>query len=194
MTKNEALLFFPVIEGEDITDLYDEYLFEYKNYFISKYPIEKVFIAKSKKMNQMHDAFILLGGEISKSTTFFNLEYQQKENILECFNYYQKLKIDLKSRINKTNNALEINNYIHQLIQLEKEFAENWSVLKNLPDNEIIISREPDPMSILKAIKEFNILGGYTFNDLNSMKNISPNLLINEAKRLSLYLKIQTIK
>ena len=194
MNKNEALLFFPVIEGENIIDLYEEYLFEYKTYFLTKYPIEKVFRAKAKKMNQMHDAFILLGGEISKSTKFSNLEYQQKENILECFNYYQKLKINLKSKLNKSNNAIEINNCIQQLIQLEKEYAENWSVLKNLPENEVIISKEPDPMLILIAIKEFNLLGGKTFNDLNTMKNISSDLLINEAKRLSLSLKIQTIK
>ena len=194
MTKNEALLFFPLKSEDEIIDLYEEYLFEYKNYFLSKYPIQKVFRAKAKKMNQMHEAFILLGGEINTSTTFPYLEYQQKENILECFNYYQKLKINLKSRLNKCNSAIEINNCIHQLIQLEKEYAENWSVLKNLPDNEVIISKEPDPMSILKAIKEFNKLGGNTFNDLNSMKNISPDLLINEAKRLSLYFKIHTIK
>ncbi len=194
MTKNEALLFFHLNGEDEIIDLYEEYLFEYKTYFLTKYPIEKVFRAKAKKMNQMHDAFILLGGEIIKSTSFSNLEYQQKENILECFNYYQKLKIDLKSKLNKSNNAIEINNYIHQLIQLEKEYAENWSVLKKLPDYEVLISKEPDPMLILKAIKEFNTLGGNTFNDLNTMKNISPDLLINEAKRLSLYLKTYTIK
>jgi hypothetical protein len=194
MTKNEALLFFPLKSEDEIIDLYEEYLFEYKTYFLTKYPIEKVFRAKAKKMNQMHEAFILLGGEINTSTTFPYLEYHQKENILECFNYYQKLKINLKSRLNKCNNAIEINNYIYQLIELDKEYAENWSVLKILPENEVIISKEPDPMLILKAIKEFNTLGGNTFNDLNSMKNISPDLLINEAKRLSLYLKIQTIK
>jgi hypothetical protein len=141
----------------------------------------------------MHDAFILLGGEISKSTTFPSLEYKQKENILECFNYYQTFKNNLKSRLNKCNNALEINICISQLIQLEKEYAENWSVSKILPDNEVIISKEPDPMLILNAIKEFNLLGGKNFNDLNRMKNISPDLLINESKRLSLYLK-KTIK
>ena len=193
MTKNEALLFFPVNEGEDIIELYDECLFEYKTYFLTKYPIEKVFRAKANKMNQMHDAFILLGGEISKSSTFPSLEYKQKENILECFNYYQTFKNNLKSRLNKCNNALEINICISQLIQLEKEYAENWSVSKILPDNEVIISKEPDPMLILNAIKEFNLLGGKTFNDLERMKNISPDLLINESKRLSLYLK-KTIK
>ena len=35
MTKNEALLFFPVNEGEDIIELYDECLFEYKTYLCS---------------------------------------------------------------------------------------------------------------------------------------------------------------
>ena len=61
MTKNEALLFFPLNGEVEIIDLYEEYLFEYKTYFLTKYPIEKVFSAKAKKMNQMHNAFILLG-------------------------------------------------------------------------------------------------------------------------------------
>jgi hypothetical protein len=190
MRKNEALLFFPLIEGEEIMDLYEEYLFEYKNYFLSKYPIQKVFLAKARKMLQMHDAFIFLGGKTALSTDFDSLEYFQKENILECFNYYQKKKIDLKSNLNNSKNAIEINNSIFQLIQLEKVYAENWSAVTNLPDIEVIISKEPDPMSLLKTIKEFATLGGKTFNDLNSLRNISPDLLINEAKRLSLTLKI----
>ena len=194
MNKNEALLFFPVTEGENIIDLYEEYLFEYKTFFLTKYPIEKVFRAKAKKMKQMHDSFISLGGEINVSTSFPLIEYQYKENILECFNYYQKLKIDLKIKLNNCNNAIDINSLLQLLLQLEKAYAENWSISTNLTDIEVIISKEPDPMSLLKAIREFNALGGNTFKDLNTMKNISPDLLINEAKRLSLYLKIQTIK
>lgn len=194
MTKNEALLFFPLISGDEIIDLYEEYLFEYKQFFLTKYPIEKVFLAKSLKMNKMHNAFIVLGGKTIKSTSISNLEYQQKENILECFNYYQNLKINLKCRLNKCNNAIAINDYIYQLIQLEKKYAENWSASIKISDDKVLISKEPDPMLILKAIREFNILGGKTFNDLKTMKNISPNLLINEAKRLSLYFKTQTIK
>ena len=191
MNKNEALLFFPVTEGENIIDLYEEYLFEYKTYFLTKYPIEKVFRAKAKKMNQMHDAFVLLGGKINKSTSFPSLEYKQKENILECFNYYQTFKNNLKSTLNNCNNAIDINSLLQLLLQLEKAYAENWSISTNLTDIEVIISKEPDPMSLLKAIREFNALGGNTFKDLNTMKNISPDLLINEAKRLSLCRKLE---
>jgi hypothetical protein len=190
MTKNEALLFFPFKEGEDILDLYEEYLFDYKNYFLSKFPIQKIFTAKAKKMNQMHEAFILLGGEINTPTTFQNIKYEHKENILECFNNYQKIKLDLKSKLYNCNNAMDINSCLKLLFQLEKAYAQNWSISTNLSNVEAIISKEPDPMSLLNAINEFNTLGGYTFNDLNTMKNISPELLINEAKRLSLTLKI----
>lgn len=190
MTKNEALLFFPINDGDEIIDLYEKYLFEYKNFFISKYPLEKVFNAKAKKMNQMHDAFTLLGGEIKTSTSFIALEYNQKDNILECFNDYQKTKFNIKTKLNNCTNAIEINYFISQLLQIENTYAKNWLVVKNLSEIDVIISKEPDPMSILNAIKEFNALGGTTFNDLNTMKNISPDLLINEAKRLSLTLKI----
>ena len=62
--------------------------------------------------------------------------------------------------------------------------------MTDLPDTEIQISNEPDPMSLLSAINEFNTKGGTTFDDINSMRNICPNLLLIEAKRLSLSTKI----
>jgi len=49
-----------------------------------------------------------------------------------------------------------------------------------------IVSKEPDPMDVLKAIRAYNENGGFTFEDLRFDKNNPPAVLIKERNRLSL--------
>ena len=192
MTKKEALLFFPLPQDEDIEDFYEELLFEYKQFFISKFPINKVFIAKEKKMLQMHEAYLLLGGE-KKYRDFLNFEIPitLPPTIKECFEIYQQNRNLLKSKILKASTFYEITSFINCLLELQHIYNSKWINVSHLPDTEIQISNEPDPMTLILAIKDFNSKGGITFDDLNALRNISPNLLLNEAKRLSLSTKIQ---
>ena len=117
MTVKEALLFFPHNQEDDLLDLYEERLFEYKQFFISKPPIEKVFLAKEKKMMQMHDAFILFqGDEINKTEEIQKNTYAFSENILESFNYYQRIKNQIKNAITNSKSAIELSIYSMELI------------------------------------------------------------------------------
>ncbi len=191
MTNKEALLFFPLPKDEDIEDFYEELLFEYKQFFISKFPINKVFIAKEKKMLQMHEAYEFLGGE-QNDREFLNYEIPLNlpSSIKECFEVYQQNRNLLKNKILKSSSYFEITSLINSLLELQRIYSLKWTIVSHLPDTEIQISNEPDPMALLLAIKEFNSKGGITFDDLNTKRNISPDLLLNEAKRLSLSTKI----
>lgn len=191
MTNKEALLFFPLPKDEDIEDFYEELLFEYKQFFISKFPINKVFIAKEKKMLQMQEAYEFLGGK-QNGRDFFNYEIPLNlpSSIKECFEVYQQNRNLLKSKILKATSSYEITSFINSLLELQNIYSSKWSNVSHLPDTEIQISNESDPMALLLAIKEFNSKGGITFDDLNTKRNISPDLLLNEAKRLSLSTKI----
>ena len=191
MTVKEALLFFPHNQEDDLLDLYEERLFEYKQFFISKPPIEKVFLAKEKKMMQMHDAFILFqGDEINKIEEIKKNTYAFSENILESFNYYQRIKNQIKNAITNSKSAIELSIYSMELIFIHYSYSEKWIILDDLNKQNILISIEPDPMYILKSILEFNSKGGFLFEDLNTKRNILPEMLINEAKRLSLCRKL----
>ena len=191
MTVKEALLFFPHNQEDDLLDLYEERLFEYKQFFISKPPIEKVFLAKEKKMMQMHDAFIhFKGDEINKIEEIQKNTYAFSENILESFNYYQRIKNQIKNSITNSKSAIELSIYSMELIFIHYSYSEKWIILDDLNKQNILISIEPDPMYILKSILEFNSKGGFLFEDLNTKRNILPEMLINEAKRLSLCRKL----
>lgn len=191
MTKKEAFLFFPHTDQDDLYDLYEERLFEYKTFFITKFPIEKVYKAKEKKLLQMHEAFTVLSGkEATFKEPFFEKFELKSDAILETFNSFQNCKNQLKNQISKTESAVELSKTICQLLEIQKIFCDKWHIKDSFEDEKIIYSIEPDPMSVLKAIIEFNSNGGFTFEDLNSKRNILPEMLFNEAKRLSLCRKI----
>lgn len=193
MTQKEALLFFPFEEGEDLHDLYEERLFEFNQFFISKTPIRKVFHAKGKKMMQMHEAFEVLGGRIVPihfQKQDFS-DFNSIEIILETYNNYQNCKNQIKNKLTKSVSAIETSYWMQQLIELEMMYSEKWFVSEMEESSQTLISKEPDPMSILSAIKEFNSNGGFTFADLVNKRNILPELLLNEMKRLSLYRKLE---
>jgi hypothetical protein len=190
MTNKEALLFFPLNNEDEIEDLYEELLFEYKQFFINKFPLKKVFEAKEKKMLQMQKAYIHLGGEHSVFLSdFIVTNYNFPFSIKESFQLYQKERNILKNNILKSISTIELSFFIHKLLNLQESYTKKWLIVSNLPDTEIQISNEPDPMSLLLAINEFNSKGGITFDELNSKRNILPDLILNEAKRLSLSTK-----
>jgi hypothetical protein len=190
MTQKEALLFFPLTNEAEIEDLYEDLLFEYKQFFINKFPLKKVFEAKEKKMLQMQKAYILLGGKNSAFlSNFIDTNYNFPFSIKESFQLYQKERNILKNNILKSISTIELSFFIHKLLNLQESYTEKWLIVSNLPDTEIQITNEPDPMSLLNAINEFNSKGGITFDELNSKRNILPDLILNEAKRLSLSIK-----
>ena len=192
MTFNEAQIFFPHEEGDDIYDLYETFLFEYKQFFLSKYPIKKVFEAKEKKMFQMHEAYLILGGKFEINKKIFPIfEEPYSELILDTFNRYQKSKNELKIRINQAVSATEISHTIQTYLHLQKKYLNCWPEIEISQEEKIIFSKEPDPMEVLNSIQEFKNVGGILFSDLITKRNISPELLINEAKRLSLCRKLE---
>lgn len=192
MTKEEAILFFPYSEEDDLLDLYDERFFEYKQFFLSKTPIRKVFLAKEKKMQQMYASYLFLSGQTDTQQEEIQFsKYTFTTSILETFNLYQQYRNELKNKILQSNSVIELSATIYNLLQLQTAYYENWSPVEFLEKETITISKEIDPMQLLFAIQEFNKLGGFTFEDLNSKRNISPIMLINEAKRLSLCRKLE---
>ena len=109
---------------------------------------------------------------------------------METFNTFQNKKNELKNKISNATNAIEVSNAILLLLEVQTNYIEKWILDGDFNTENIKYSKEPDPMEVLKSIVEFNKLGGFSFEDLNSKRNILPELLWNEAKRLSLCRKL----
>ena len=193
MTKEEAILFFPCKDEDDFQEIYEDLFFEYKQFFLSKPPIRKVFLAKKVKMQKMHEAYLLIAGkeDVVINNEMQKFEYTFSNSILDTFNLYQHYRNELKIKILKSNNSIELTPIIDQILRLQSIYSEIWGEFEISESENIIISKEIDPMYLLLAIQEFNKLGGITFKDLHLKINISPILLINEAKRLSLCRKLE---
>lgn len=192
MSEMEAKIFFPFKKNEDIHDLFEERFFQYKLFFVSNFSIKKVFGSKINKMLQMYDAYLTLGGiEEKPETDYVFRKIKFTTNILESFNIYEKNKSEIKNEILKSKSLIVVSLLARQLIDLQIDYNYNWRyVIAYLEEDDIYASNEPDPMDILKSILEFNEHGGYTYKDINELREFAPETLVREAKRLYLCRKI----
>ena len=182
MTTNEA----SAILGpyDDLQDAFEFLLFDYKKQLIALAPIEKLITPKLKKIKQLQEAYYTLGGEIESFTiTMFN-PITPTEDLLESCKIYQNVRNSLKRSISNSLVFEEIENFCQHLVLYEKMYASCW--FTHDFDTTEIVSKEPDPMDVLKAIREYHENGGFTFEDLRMNKNNPPAVLIKERNRLSL--------
>lgn len=187
MTENELKIFFPFEDNDDLDELFEERLFEYKQFFIHKTVIPKVFDAKIEKLIKMDLAFNIIKNNIKEQeiiqATIKN-PFEIEKNILNVFNDFQIEKNNIKKKLYQSQSAYDLIQHVRTLLLLTKFYLDKWI---DVPiEKEIVISKEPDPMELLKAIQEFNLKGGFNFADILEKSNICPDLLIIESKRLSL--------
>jgi hypothetical protein len=191
MTKTEALHEFHLDDAfveDDLIDLYEGKIFEFKQYFLSKTPIFKLFESKISKLENIGNAYNFL----SNSTDEINetkLEYNGSQTeILINYLHFQEKKNSIKTKISNSQNAFELVSWVKNLIELEKINAQDWYSEVKIDAN-ILVSKEPNPMEILEGIKIYNQNGGQNFNQLKNLENNPPEILIQEMKRLSLLFK-----
>ena len=182
MNQNEA----SAILGpyDDLQDAFEFLLFDYKKQLIALAPIEKLITPKLKKIKQLQEAYLTLGGVIEMvSITMFD-PITPTEDLFESYKIYQNVRNSLKRSISNSLVYEEIENFCQHLVFYEKMYASCWFTHEF--DTTEIVSKEPDPMDVLKAIREYNKNGGFTFDDLKMNKNNPPAVLIKERNRLSL--------
>ncbi len=191
MTVQEAQIFLKLEENwdfDDVMDTKESFLFEHKSFFLSKAPIQKMFDSRLKKIFSLKDALDVLKFDFNYEFEQQEINFENSESILGTFQNYNSVKQKLKFSILNSQNPLEIHYLVSQLIKLEKNYAENWFV-DNCWEETTLVSKELDPMGILKAIKEYEISDGKTFDDLKNNRNNPSEILISEMKRLSLLSK-----
>jgi hypothetical protein len=189
MTKEDALLYFPLNEDIDINDLYDELLFQQKQFLFNRMPISKVFNSRIVRLKKIEEAYLFFGGT-TNITTVKEIELIELDTIEEAYQFFQKTLTRIKLEMFNSNNITELLNAIDLLFKNQKAFALKIELPALEFDIQPIVSKEPDAMEIIQAIKNAKAQGISQFKELSQLP--SENILIQEANRLSLWLKLET--
>lgn len=190
MTKQEAKLFFPSESSEDLDDLWEQRLFEQKQFFLTRTPLVSVFQARLKKMEKQHEAYLTLSGQKETGRPFITAEkhLHQTPSILGAFNSFHQERNALKQRLLITHEFSSVKAILNAWIQLEKLNYDLWKNPVALEDDiEVLKSKEPDPMELLEHIKLLSTEKEIqTFDELHSSHFELPEFVRKEVKRLTL--------
>jgi hypothetical protein len=186
MTKSEAKIFFPFAEGEDLDELWEQRFFEQKQFFLTRPPMEKVFKSRIAKLNKQYDAYLILGGEaVTVQTEMQEEEIAFSDSVLVSFRLFHDYRNRFKSQVLQEQHPERLAKVIDVWTAMERKYHSLWSNTESKSnETQVALSKEPDPMEVLKAIKE---VGGeeLTFSELHSRYALLPELLKNEVKRFT---------
>ncbi len=190
MTESEARLYLPFSDEDDLDEIFEEKLFEQKQFFLPRMPVSKVISSRLDKMQKIEDAFRYFGGEVEPfHPNEIQLQPYASENIKEVFSLHELNKNTIKLQLNRALSVEEMRFFLKQWIEITMTYAKKWKLNVISPDAGVKVSNEPDAMFLLDEITKFEQLGFSTFDDLQHLLTDSPLML--EANRLSLWLKLE---
>ena len=187
MTTEEAKIYLPFSDSDEIEDFYQDKLFEFKHFFLIQAPIEKVFLAKLVKLEKLDLAYeTLTKSTISKSEKQ-RLDFNFSDEIRNAFYLFEEEKSKFRVKISSAENGFELKQAVKQILDLVKAYRQKWAIGLQLDIQIDVLSKEPDSMEIHQAIIEFVNQGGVFFKDIIEQKN-NPTLM-KEMKRVSLLIE-----
>lgn len=196
MTKKEAVFFFELNDQEYPEEQWENVLFEYKQFFLTRPVVEKVYKAKLNKLQKQYQAYLVLTNslEAQKELVINKQEwpvYAISQKVEQAFQALFTFRSAVKQLLLQTNNTHYLVELIQHWLQEEQRYQSLWLV--NLPEEElkgITIAKEKDPMILLSAIKKWNKGENKDFKTLKQNLNDLPESLLDEVKRLSLLIKL----
>lgn len=195
MTKEQAHLFFPHSEGDDLEDLWEQRFFELKQYFLTHPPIRMVWMSRIKKMEKQYYAFLLLTNqEKPEEKTHTNLDIKTtfSEEFVTAFHQFHKQRNLHKTKLLQAQTCGALVNAIEDWLRTEFLYAEYWTVEESEQnDLKVAKSKEPDPMEFLQDLKKTEILiDSPMIKTLKENYNILSENVKKEVKRLTLLAKV----
>jgi len=187
MEKSEALLILGISDAEDVENAYEEKVFEWKNFFVNRFPVAKLFHAKLHQLDKLEAAYEILGGQKHQSKMAESEEHPFDRDFMAAFRAYSNQRSQLKMQLFAATNALQVKEVVLKLIALTRDYAQVWYD-SALETKGAVVSKEPDPMDILKALEEAKQLGVHNISEISRLPE--GHLVLNEAKRLSLWTKM----
>lgn len=190
MTRSEALKFFQTDDVEEAEEVFEQRLFELKNYFVTKPLISKLFKTQLLKLQKINSAASSLGFlERGSENTTPEAKVIFTDIILDSYSLFEKVKAEAKLRIQRAESAPQIEITINNLLNVQAEYLKCYPEIEAGAD--IVVGKEPDPMDLITSIKEMEKKGISLFSELQSESNAIPVTFLNEWKRLSLLRKME---
>jgi len=182
MTEAEARIFLGYEPEDDLEDVIEDKLFEFKQFFLSKPIIWSTFNARLEKLSKVKAAIACLGG--SEKISSVNLPvFQSTELILDAFQGFQEVRNACFLAINRASTCDELETIIDSLLTSHISYTSLWPDIAFVPST-VILSKEPDPMDLLSGIKSVNLSGIVTFADLAEKLTDQSTCVAEESKRL----------
>lgn len=182
MTEAEARIFLGYEPEDELEDVIEDKLFEFKQFFLSKPIIWSTFTARLEKLAKVKEA-IACFGEVENKPSINLPVFQATENILEAFQSFQQVRNTCFLAINRATTCQELEIIINSLLNSHTTYASLWPDIEFVSST-VILSKEPDPMDLLSGIKSVNLSGIVTFADLAEKLTDQSTSVAEESKRL----------
>ncbi len=188
MDRAEAKRFLIVPEDTSLEDAYEQELFVWKNFFVHRFPVTKLFVNKLVQISRLTEAYEVLSetteakSEPMAVTAFSN-------DLKEAFTLYTSERNLLKQRLFACNTGTELKEIVEALIRLTRGYALVWKSDFDL-EGEVFVSKEPDAMELLAALEDAKQQEVTQIETI--LKLPRHHMVQTEAKRLSLWLKMDT--
>lgn len=187
MEKAEAAQYLQVTDDVSIDEAYEMKLFEWKNFFVHRFPITKLFAGKIVQLERVIEAYTVLSG-VSNDVSSRSIDLVFPENLKEAFSLYTSERNRLKTELFACNSGEALIEIVMRLLQLTKSYARVWENDFELSE-EVRVSQEPDAMAFMEALTDANALGVVNVGEV--LKLPQDHLVRSEAKRLSLWTKME---
>ena len=190
MDIQEAQIYFPLSAEEDAHYKWEEMLFEHKQFFLTRPAIPKVFRSKLKKIQQQYAAFECITEDSFEPESITYDDFPLSNKVMECFQQMFYYRGRFKQDVLRCKQSEDIHKVVNQWLNVELAHAEKWSF--DYPEDleKPIVSKAPDPMLIMGAIRQWDENEGKSFSLLKKDFDVLPKALKDELKRLSLLLKL----
>jgi len=187
MEHTHALTLFSLAEGESPQEKYDEEIFRFKQYFVSKPIVPKLYFKKSSELLLLHEAAIELYPEIEAGVFLEkeNLDIVYSGNWKPDYNSLQLARTHFKQKMMNATGAPTIAQVVTEWVEIEIKYIKKYSeVFSGDEFQPVIVSKESDPMVLLTEINKLEI--DDSIQNLTLCRKELSELLQNELKRLNL--------
>lgn len=191
MNREEALIYLPVDDENDAQDLYEEKLFELKQFFLNRFPMTKVINARLSKFGKIEEAYRALGGDISELSNVVPVNYPAFDSMHDLYSWYNREKNVLRLQLSSAGFLSEVARVLNDYILTTRHYATYWKgPVNEIDGSEIKLGIEPNPMDIQSALNALSDQEKLNSEYIFSLPD--KNCLKSEAKRLSLWLNFES--
>ncbi len=188
MTPEEALLFLP-LEDQELDVVYEDRLFDMKQFFLRQVPFSRLYASKVEKMKRLQEAYLALGGkDFTDEGMEAGVKFQKASTLLEGAKAYQANLSFLKAEVMRTSSFPELTKVSERLLKNMRHYAEAFE-WQDAETEAVRVSQAPDEMELLAELSRLDNQG---IQHPAQLAELNPdNCVRKEANRLSLWLKME---